>query len=80
MWVAETPEYPNGRRGLRSDQAGAEWKITVAWLLKLENRNRPVHDRISMLIDSNGDGIADKKQVFFEGWNSSRVLFSIATA
>ena len=26
LWVAETPEYPNGRRGLRPDfEGGAEW-------------------------------------------------------
>ena len=26
MWVAETPEYPNGRRGMRPDYVGKTWK------------------------------------------------------
>jgi len=67
MWVAETPEYPNGRRGIRADQLGAEWKDHGGLVAEAGKQDRPARDRISMLIDSNGDGIADKKEVFYEG-------------
>jgi uncharacterized protein len=67
MWIAETPEYPNGRRGIRPDQRGAEWKDHGGLIPEAGRQDRPALDRISMLIDSNGDGMADKKQVFFEG-------------
>ncbi len=67
MWVAETPEYPNGRRGLRPDQTGTEWKDHGGLVAEAGKQERPARDRISILIDSNGDGMADKKEVFFEG-------------
>ena len=67
MWVAETPEYPNGRRGLRPDQAGVEWKDHGGLVPEVGRQNRPAHDRISKLIDTNGDGIMDKKEIFYEG-------------
>ena len=64
MWVAETPEYPNGRK-----QPNVElWKDSGS-LVRTPDAvaNRPAHDRISILIDTDGDGRADKKEVFFEG-------------
>jgi putative membrane-bound dehydrogenase-like protein len=67
MWVAETPEYPNGRRGIRNDQAGVEWKDHGGLVAQAGKQDRPAHDRISKLIDSNGDGIADRKEIFYEG-------------
>ena len=67
MWVAETPEYPNGRRGIRLDQQGAEWKDHGGLVPQAGKQDRPARDRISKLIDSNGDGIADKKEIFYEG-------------
>src|ERR1043166_652049 len=67
MWVAETPEYPNGRRGLRPDQAGVEWKDHGGLVPEVGRQNRPAHDRISKLIDTTGDGIMDKKEIFYEG-------------
>src|SRR5436190_5658993 len=67
MWVAETPEYPNGRRGIRNDQRGNEWKDHGGLVAEAGRQERPARDRISMLIDTNGDGIADKKEVFYEG-------------
>jgi putative membrane-bound dehydrogenase-like protein len=67
MWVAETPEYPNGRRGIRQDQAGEEWKDHGGLVAEAGRQERPARDRISRLIDSNGDGIADKKEIFYEG-------------
>lgn len=67
MWVAETPEYPNGRRGLREDFAGKEWKDGGGLVAKPGVQDRPGLDRISLLIDTDGDGVADKKTVFADG-------------
>lgn len=61
LWVAETPEYPNGRRPL----VEPAWKETG--VLKPDQYDRPASDRISILEDSNGDGVMDKKTVFYEG-------------
>ncbi|HEV7403638.1 MAG TPA: PVC-type heme-binding CxxCH protein, partial [Chthoniobacteraceae bacterium] len=67
MWVAETVEYPNGRRGMRDDLGGAEWLDHGGLDPKPGVQNRAAQDRISILTDSKGDGIMDKKDVFFEG-------------
>ena len=61
LWVAETPEYPNGRRPL----SDAPWKETG--VLKPDNYDRPATDRISILEDTDGDGVMDKKTVFCTG-------------
>ncbi len=61
MWVAETPEYPNGRRPL----VAPAWKETG--VLEPGKYERPARDSISLLEDSNGDGKMDKKQVFYAG-------------
>ena len=61
MWVAETPEYPNGRRPL-SAEAWREGGVLVPG-----SYDRPAQDKISILIDSKGDGVVDKKVVFHEG-------------
>ncbi len=67
LWVAETPEYPNGRRGIKSDQADAAWKDHGGLHREPGKQDRPAHDRISMLLDTDGDGVADKKEIFYEG-------------
>ncbi len=61
MWIAETPEYPNGKRPL----VAPAWKETG--VLEPDNYDRPGRDSISMLEDTNGDGEMDKKHVFFTG-------------
>jgi len=61
LWVAETPEYPNGRRPLVAEP----WKETG--VLEPGNYDRPARDRISRLVDTNGDGQMDSKVVFHEG-------------
>lgn len=61
LWIAETPEYPNGRRPLTEEA----WKETG--VLKPNEYDRPATDRISILEDSNGDGMMDKKTVFCTG-------------
>ncbi len=61
LWIAETPEYPNGRRPLVTEP----WKETG--VLVPDNYDRPARDRISVLEDTDGDGILDKKTVFHTG-------------
>ncbi|MBI1841921.1 MAG: ThuA domain-containing protein, partial [Verrucomicrobia bacterium] len=67
LWIAETPEYPNGRRGIRPNMAGQEWKDHGGLVSRSGIQDRPARDRISILSDSNGDGKMDKKDVWFEG-------------
>jgi len=58
LWVAETPEYPNGLR---------EVNVPV-WMdsgsLKPGEYDRDPLDRISILSDTDGDGVMDSKKVF----------------
>jgi putative membrane-bound dehydrogenase-like protein len=58
LWVCETPEYPNGRRV----PAAAAWKDSGS--LRGAKVDRDPEDRISILTDTNGDGIMDTKKVF----------------
>ena len=67
MWVAETPEYPNGRRGMRPDYRGKEWKDHGGIDPLAGPQERKAQDKISRLVDTNGDGVMDKKEVFYEG-------------
>ena len=67
LWVAETPEYPNGRRGIRTNMLGREWKDQGGLVAKVGTQERPALDRISYLTDTDGDGVMDKKTVFYEG-------------
>jgi putative membrane-bound dehydrogenase-like protein len=67
LWVAETPEYPNGRRGMRPDYRGKEWKDRGGVDFIPGQQDRPAIDKISVLTDSDGDGVMDRKQVFHEG-------------
>lgn len=57
LWVCETPEYPNGRRELNVEK----WKDSGSWTKKYD---RDPIDRISILADTNGDGVMDQKKVF----------------
>ncbi len=61
LWIAETPEYPNGRR----PGVAEPWKETG--VLKPGTYDRPATDRISILEDTDGDGVMDKKTIFHEG-------------
>jgi type 1 glutamine amidotransferase len=66
LWVAETPEYPNGRREPKSEMKNTPWKDS-GFRVRPPTKERPAIDRISILTDSDGDGRMDKKQVFYEG-------------
>jgi len=67
LWVAETPEYPNGRRGMRPDYRGKEWKDHGGIDPEPGQQERKALDKISILTDTNGDGVMDKKEIFYEG-------------
>jgi putative membrane-bound dehydrogenase-like protein len=67
LWVAETPEYPNGRRGMRPDYRGKEWKDHGGIDPTPGPQERKAQDKISILTSSKGDGVMDTKQVFYEG-------------
>ncbi|RYD33857.1 MAG: hypothetical protein EOP87_10255, partial [Verrucomicrobiaceae bacterium] len=58
MWVVETPEYPNGLRKANTD----EWKESGS--VAPGKYERDPLDRISILTDTDGDGVMDRKQVF----------------
>jgi putative membrane-bound dehydrogenase-like protein len=58
LWVVETPEYPNGLRQSNVDA----WKDSGA--IKPGQYERKPLDQVSILSDTNGDGVMDKKQVF----------------
>lgn len=66
LWVAETPEYPSGRTVNPNDRPVAEWRVG-GFPVEGNKVQRPARDRISWLEDTNGDGVMDKKQVFYEG-------------
>jgi putative membrane-bound dehydrogenase-like protein len=67
LWVAESPEYPNGRRGMRPDYRGKEWKDHGGLDPFPGEQERAGHDKISILTSSKGDGVMDTKQIFYEG-------------
>ena len=58
LWVVETPEYPNGLRQSNVDA----WKDSGA--IKPGQYERKPLDCVSILSDTNGDGVMDKKTVF----------------
>ena len=59
LWVCETPEYPNGRR---VPNAPARWQDSGS--LKPFVTERDPEDSISVLTDTDGDGIMDTKKTF----------------
>jgi putative membrane-bound dehydrogenase-like protein len=66
LWVAETPEYPNGRREPKAEMKDTPWKDS-GFRVRPPTKDRPAIDRISILTDTDGDGRMDKKQIFYEG-------------
>jgi uncharacterized protein len=67
LWVAETPEYPGGRRIHRNDAIVAIHREGDPEATHSQTEDRPARDRISYLEDTNGDGVMDKKTVFYDG-------------
>ena len=68
LWVVETPEYPGGRDIHKSDAKITPWRLRNPDEFPLGSKEkRPSRDRISILEDTNGDGLMDKKTVFADG-------------
>jgi putative membrane-bound dehydrogenase-like protein len=65
MWVVESLEYPEGKRGGGPESMHTVWQRDTP-LEKPVATDRPGRDRISILEDSDGDGVMDRKQVFAE--------------
>lgn len=65
LWVAETPEYPNGRKDTSASVGGAVWKDSGS--LEPGKYDRPARDRISILESPDAQGRFRKKRIFFEG-------------
>jgi putative membrane-bound dehydrogenase-like protein len=66
LWVAETPEYPNGRREPKDEMKPYPWKDS-GYRVRPPTKDRPAIDRISILTDTDGDGRMDRKHIFYEG-------------
>ncbi|MBM3876750.1 MAG: c-type cytochrome [Verrucomicrobia bacterium] len=64
MWVAETPEYPDGRSVNPRTDYVQRWQKDDKLSDDGRTYARDALDRISILTDTNGDGVMDKKQVF----------------
>jgi hypothetical protein len=61
LWIAETPEYPNGRR----PSVEPAWKETG--VLKPGDYDRPATDRISILSEPDANGKFTRKTAFYSG-------------
>jgi putative membrane-bound dehydrogenase-like protein len=64
LWVAETPEYPNGRAINRNDAPIYPDRAVRPDQYRGDKVDRPARDRISWLEDTNGDGQMDRKHIF----------------
>jgi len=68
MWVVETPEYPGGREIRENDDRISPWRTREPAKFPVNSEERrPARDRVSILEDTNGDGVMDKKTVFADG-------------
>jgi uncharacterized protein len=68
LWVIETPEYPGGRDINGNDSKVTPWRSGDPENFPVggKEKRRP-RDRVSILEDTDGDGIMDKKTVFADG-------------
>jgi putative membrane-bound dehydrogenase-like protein len=68
LWVVETPEYPGGRDINKNDSKITPWRTREPEKFPVGTKEpRPGRDRVSMLEDTDGDGVMDKKTVFADG-------------
>jgi putative membrane-bound dehydrogenase-like protein len=68
LWVVETPEYPGGRDIHKSDAPAKPYRKLSPDKYPVGGKEpRQPQDRISVLEDTNGDGVMDKKTVFVDG-------------
>ncbi|MBI3877526.1 MAG: ThuA domain-containing protein, partial [Verrucomicrobia bacterium] len=64
LWVAETPEYPDGRSVNPGTDYVQRWQADNKLADDGKTYDRPAYDRISMLTSSKNDGVMDTKKVF----------------
>ncbi|NBV21275.1 MAG: hypothetical protein EBS05_05055 [Proteobacteria bacterium] len=64
LWVAETPEYPDGRSVNPRTDYVQRWQKDDKLTDDGKTYDRPAYDRISILTSSKGDGVMDTKKVF----------------
>ncbi len=64
LWVCETPEYPDGRDVNPATDYVQRWQKDDKLTDDGTRYDRPAYDRISILTDTDGDGVMDKKQIF----------------
>ena len=64
LWVVETPEYPDGREVNPGEDYVQRWQKDDKLTDDGKKYNRPAYDRISILTDTDGDGVMDKKHIF----------------
>lgn len=64
LWVCETPEYPDGRHVNPATDYVQRWQGDDRLTDDGRLYDRPAHDRISILTDTNGDGVMDSKRIF----------------
>ncbi len=68
LWVVETPEYPGGRDIAESDAKISPWRARDPEKFPAGGKEpRKPKDRVSILEDTNSDGVMDKKTVFADG-------------
>ncbi len=68
LWVVETPEYPGGRDINRNDGRISPWRSRDPEKYPVGRKEpRPGRDRVSILEDTDGDGVMDRRTVFAEG-------------
>jgi len=68
LWVVETPEYPGGRDIHKNDARVSPWRTREPDKFPPgEKEPRKARDRVSILEDTNGDGVMDRKAVFADG-------------
>ncbi|MFA6546221.1 MAG: PVC-type heme-binding CxxCH protein, partial [Limisphaerales bacterium] len=64
LWVAESPEYPDGRSVNPRTDYVQRWQKDDKLTDDGKTYDRPAYDRISILTSSKGDGLMDTKKVF----------------
>ncbi len=68
LWVVETPEYPGGRDINKNDSKITPWRLRDPDKFPIGSKEpRSARDRVSILEDTNGDGVMDKKTAFADG-------------
>lgn len=80
LWVAESPEYPNGRTINPNDDPVYPERTIDPSRYQGQKVDRPAYDRISWLEDSDGDGRYDKRHIFADYQHGVRGGLELVTS